>query len=108
MTYSISYLENARGGASPQVEVLVGGSPVVAQSVVTAVGGANPFELLTSSFTATDPTETLEFLVSQQNSNEDATFLVTNVSVSSAPEPGTAGLLLSALGIVGFALRRAK
>ncbi|HWE49061.1 MAG TPA: PEP-CTERM sorting domain-containing protein [Bryobacteraceae bacterium] len=109
--YTLSYLENARAfnGISPEVEVLVGGNVVVPQSIVAPVGpvsSLNPFQLVTTTFTATASTETLQFLVSQQNSNDDATFLVTNVNVSAAPEPGTTGLMFSALGMLGFAVRR--
>lgn len=106
-TYNISFLENARAFQSifPDVEVTVG-STVIQQGVVTAVGSNNPFNVVTGTFTATSSAETLTFLVSQQNPNDDATLLVTDVDVSATPEPSTA--LIAAAGLCLLAVFRLK
>lgn len=109
--YSYSFFENARGASfsgDPLVEVLLGGSTLVAQSVVDPVGSGNPFVTVSGTFTASSSSEVLEFLVTQQTPNDDSTFLVTGVDVEATPEPGTAALMSLALvgGFLALTTRR--
>jgi hypothetical protein len=116
--YDFSFAENVRDSSTfPEVEVLLDGTVIVAQSVLSAVdtGGdySDPFAIVSGSFTATSSTQTLEFRASEQVSgpDQDATWLITGVDVEATPEPGTAGLMSLALAgccIAGFRLRRKR
>ncbi len=93
VTYSLSYLENARTGASPLVTVLVGSQTVVAQHTDSAVGVGHPFRLVTASFTAAAASADLIFSVAQQSPSNDAAALITDVQVNEVPEPVSLALL---------------
>ena len=106
-TYAFSYLENARSGRTPLLEVLIGGTPLIASHADSPVGAGNPFRLVTASFVATSSSEVLQFLVAQRNSGDDATALITGVSLNVVSGVGSQGLDVpepAPMALLGFGL----
>ena len=84
-TYYVHYYENSRGGNTPAIAVTITDDTntltLVAEHVVTSVGGSNPYyEVFSQSFIATAAEMTLAFVKSNPRSG-DNTVLVDNVAI---------------------------
>jgi|GEM_PF-3439768 len=105
--YGFSYVENANTSAPVNVEVLIGGVPVVPWHVDSAVGGSSHFRLYFVNFIGTSTHEDLTFLVSQINPGDDGAALFSDAIVTPIPEPSSVALLgTGLLGAVGMARRK--
>jgi hypothetical protein len=84
-TYYVHYYENSRGGNTPGIAVTINDDTntltLVAEHVVTSVGGSNPYyEVYSQSFVATAAEMTLAFVKSNPRGG-DTTVLVDNVAI---------------------------
>ena len=116
-TYQLSFYENARLGtapgecaqpcnATPTLTVTIGGVTVDGPVGVAAVGDSNPFTFFVTDFVASSASELLDLssmtpTVPGTNVGADGTLLLSDVTVSSTPEPST--LMLLGTGILGAA-----
>ncbi len=112
--YELDFAENARDSSQfPETEVLLDNTVLLGPSVQNSVDApgvyTDSFTMASVGFTATASSQTLEFLATEQGPGQDASWLVTDVSVVATPEPGSASLIslaLSACFIAGSRLRR--
>ena len=121
--YSVSFYDNSRANtAIPTLSLLVGGTQSnvpagpgqttiiggtsIYSSAITPVGGTNPYNFITTSFTANAASEYLEFSAVSSTPGGDATALIDGVNASAAPEPSQIGMLaLVALGLGALAVK---
>jgi hypothetical protein len=105
--YVVSYVENASTSAPVNVEVLIGGVPLIPSHIDSAVGGSSPFKIYFAKFIATSTDEDLTFVVSQINPGDEGTALFSDAYLTLAPEPSSVALLgTGLLGAVGMARRK--
>ncbi len=100
--YTLTFYDNARNccGADPTLTVTVGGQTLLGPTMVAPVGGSNPFNFESLMFNATSASELLDFS-STVPAGADGTLLLTDVHISTTPEPSS--LMLLGTGILGAA-----
>jgi hypothetical protein len=103
-TYTLSFYDNSRSSfAVPTLTASVGGTALFS-SAIDPVGGSNPFNFVSETFVATSASEVLEFssiAMAPTGALADGTVLLSDVTVSSTPEPSS--LMLLGTGILGAA-----
>lgn len=109
--YRISYWigRNPDGGVNPRTGFIdVGGGR--AQFLYSGAGNRADmqWQLETFDFAATSGSTTLTFAADPLTAGQFYGPALDNVSISSAPEPGTWALLILGFGVMGAALRRAR
>lgn len=100
--YTLTFYDNARNccGVDPTLTVSVGGTTLLGPTLVTPVGGSNSFYFESLMFTATSASEMLDFS-STVPAGADGSLLLTDVHISTTPEPSS--LMLLGTGILGAA-----
>ncbi len=100
--YRISIRANAAlaGSGAEQLEVKLGGIPVISPVSVSPVEGNNFFHIFAGNFSAAETNLTLE--ISQANANINSTLLIDDIRVAKVNNPYIANHSFEANGTTGF------
>lgn len=100
--YNLTYLYGGRSGYGPQLlDVSFGGNLLTVNGGSLGMWTSNTF-----SFLATSTSETLTFASEHTTGGPSGGNEVTNVSLTTVPEPASWTLMILGIGMVGVAVRR--